>query len=73
MRINVFDCDVLWLLNVAPTQLHPNSWGFIIGFKILCRALHMSRRIGVFFSFFEIIGKGKSSWYLFAARVREGF
>ncbi|QHO34566.1 uncharacterized protein DS421_9g268040 [Arachis hypogaea] len=24
-----FETDLLWSCNVAPSQLHPNSWGFI--------------------------------------------
>ncbi|AES78524.2 hypothetical protein MTR_7g032790 [Medicago truncatula] len=37
----LFEMDVLRLLNVAPTQIHPNSWAFIRGFEILCDALDM--------------------------------
>ena len=24
-----FETDLLWSCNVAPSQLHPNSWGFV--------------------------------------------
>ncbi|RDX89358.1 hypothetical protein CR513_28935, partial [Mucuna pruriens] len=31
-----FQCLVLKILNIAPTQLHPNSLAFIRAFEILC-------------------------------------
>ncbi|RDX88647.1 hypothetical protein CR513_29739, partial [Mucuna pruriens] len=34
-----FQCLVLRTLNVAPTQLHPNSWAFVWDFEILCEGL----------------------------------
>ncbi|QCD79167.1 hypothetical protein DEO72_LG1g2806 [Vigna unguiculata] len=34
-----FTMGVLGLLNVAPTQLHPNSWAYLQAFRVLCRAL----------------------------------
>ncbi|KOM49471.1 hypothetical protein LR48_Vigan08g029800 [Vigna angularis] len=34
-----FQMDVLRTLNVAPSQLHPNSWGYVQAFAVLCRAL----------------------------------
>lgn len=46
-----FKCDVLWTLNIAPTQLHPNSWGFVKAFAILLRGLDSEPSIGCFFSF----------------------
>ncbi|BAT76398.1 hypothetical protein VIGAN_01439200 [Vigna angularis var. angularis] len=32
LPLSVFQMDVLKTLNVAPTQLHPNSWGYIQAF-----------------------------------------
>ncbi|RHN66645.1 putative transposase (putative), gypsy type [Medicago truncatula] len=34
-----FEMDVLKFLNVAPSQIQPNSWAFIKCFEILCEAL----------------------------------
>ncbi|RDX70749.1 hypothetical protein CR513_49988, partial [Mucuna pruriens] len=34
-----FQYSILWILNVAPTQLHPNSWVFVQAFEILCEGL----------------------------------
>ena len=30
-----FETDLLWSCNIAPSQLHPNSWGFIKIFQLL--------------------------------------
>ncbi|WVY92617.1 hypothetical protein V8G54_031705 [Vigna mungo] len=32
-----FQIDVLRTLNVAPSQLHPNSWGYIQAFVVMVR------------------------------------
>ncbi|AES76998.2 hypothetical protein MTR_6g090350 [Medicago truncatula] len=58
----LFEMDVLRLLNVAPTQIHPNSWAFIRGFEILCDALDMIPSAGVFFCFYGTKGVDKGSW-----------
>ncbi|RDY11334.1 hypothetical protein CR513_04028, partial [Mucuna pruriens] len=34
-----FERGVLQALNVAPTQLHPNSWAFVRAFELLCEDL----------------------------------
>src|ERR1051325_6025452 len=49
-----FEIDILRTMNVAPSQLRPNSWGFIRAFEIICQALLVAPTIGLFFSFFEI-------------------
>ena len=36
-----FTMRVLFLLNVAPTQLHLNSWVYLQAFHVLCRSLYM--------------------------------
>jgi hypothetical protein len=47
-----FEMDVLKFLNVAPSQIRPNSWAFIRGFEILCKALSLEPSVGVFFHFY---------------------
>ncbi|KEH26360.1 hypothetical protein MTR_6g053030 [Medicago truncatula] len=59
----LFEMDVLRLLNVAPSQIHPNSWAFICGFEILCEALDMIPSAGFFFlHFYGTKGVDKGSW-----------
>ncbi|XP_029128209.1 uncharacterized protein LOC114916185 [Cajanus cajan] len=36
-----FTMGVLRVLNVAPTQLHPNSWAQLQGFKHLCKCVNI--------------------------------
>jgi len=57
----LFQMDVLRLLNVAPTQIRPNSWAFIRGFEILCEALDMVPSAGAFFHFYGTKGVNKGS------------
>ncbi|PNY05504.1 hypothetical protein L195_g001956 [Trifolium pratense] len=49
-----FEDTVLRILNVAPTQLHPNSWAFIKAFELVCLGLNLEPRLGVFFSFYYV-------------------
>jgi len=40
LRFDEFTMGVLRLLNVDPTQLHPNSWAYLQAFRMLCMALY---------------------------------
>ncbi|KAJ1418062.1 hypothetical protein SESBI_16185 [Sesbania bispinosa] len=58
-----FECQVLNLLNVAPTQLHPNSWGFVRAFEILCQYHNIAPSIRVFSYYFQAkLGNGPVGW-----------
>ncbi|MED6108317.1 hypothetical protein PIB30_022596 [Stylosanthes scabra] len=54
-----FECGVLNQLKCAPTQIHPNAWEFIRGFKILMEYLGTKPLLEVFFSFFQAKGVRK--------------
>jgi len=45
-----FCSDVLRFLNVAPTQLHSNSWAYIRAFQFVCSTLAITSTIPLFFS-----------------------
>jgi hypothetical protein len=50
-----FQKSMLRVLNVAPTQLSPNSWSFIKAFELVCFGLDISEpSVAVFFSFYHI-------------------
>jgi hypothetical protein len=51
-----FEMSVLRILNIPPIQLHPNSWGYVKSFEIICDALGIDHRPGVFFYFYYIKG-----------------
>ena len=41
LPLDSFTMEVLRVLNVAPTQLHPNSWAAIQAFRLLCDVLSL--------------------------------
>ncbi|KAK7332477.1 hypothetical protein VNO80_29229 [Phaseolus coccineus] len=57
-----FERALLTELNVAPAQLHPNSWAFIRAFSILCNNLGFTPSVDVFLYFFEAKSPGKRLW-----------
>ncbi|XP_057431461.1 uncharacterized protein LOC130724272 isoform X2 [Lotus japonicus] len=56
-----FECDVLRTLNVAPTQLHPNSWAYIRAFNLLCGNYDINPSARLFFCFFKS-KLGRKGW-----------
>lgn len=57
-----FQMEVLQYLNVAPSQLHPNSWGHIQAFGVLCQALGIKPSAKVFSFFFKSRPNAKKGW-----------
>jgi len=57
-----FRSTLLTELNVAPAQLHPNSWAFVRAFTILCCHLGLTPSVDVFLYFFEAKDSGKKLW-----------
>nr|KYP57883.1 hypothetical protein KK1_004165 [Cajanus cajan] len=49
-----FECNFLNFINSAPCQLHPNSWGFLRAFQVLCSALGIEVSLPVFFHFYQL-------------------
>jgi len=41
LPLDDFTMGVLRALNVAPTQLHPNSWAYMQAFRVLCQSLYL--------------------------------
>ena len=61
MPFTDFQCEILRILNVAPTQLHPEAWSFVRSFEVICRGIGFSPSAYVFFSFF-LAKKSNNSW-----------
>ncbi|WVY94257.1 hypothetical protein V8G54_033345 [Vigna mungo] len=57
-----FQMDVLRCLNVAPSQLHPNGWGYIQSFGVLCQALDIEPTAKIFLFFFKTRPNAKRGW-----------
>nr|KYP31392.1 hypothetical protein KK1_048322 [Cajanus cajan] len=49
-----FECDFLNYINAAPCQLHPNSWGFLRAFQVLCTVLGIEVSLRVFLHFYQL-------------------
>jgi len=52
--LSPFECRMLTTMNVAPSQLHPNSWAFLKAFPILCHKLHIESTINVLMYFYQL-------------------
>jgi len=61
-----FERELLTEINVAPSQLHPNSWAFVRVFGILCGYFGQAPSVDIFLHFFEIKKQGKSLWVSFS-------
>nr|KYP44917.1 hypothetical protein KK1_033551 [Cajanus cajan] len=58
-----FECEFLRKINVAPSQLHPNSWGFLWAFQILCLVMGMNPSLGIFMHFYQLkLGEPPFGW-----------
>ena len=66
LPFNSFERELLTEINVAPAQLHPNSWAFIRAFSILCNFFGHAPSIVVFLHFFEAKNPGKNLWVSFS-------
>ena len=60
-----FERALLTEINIAPTQLHPNSWAFVRGFSILCQHFGHLPSVEVFLYFFEAKRSGLELWLSF--------
>ena len=47
-----FQTAILEFLGVAPSQLHPNGWGYVIAFEWFCKMLGLPCTTSMFFYFF---------------------
>ncbi|KOM57374.1 hypothetical protein LR48_Vigan11g040700 [Vigna angularis] len=62
LPFTLFQMDVLRTLNVAPSQLHPNSWAYLQAFTVLCRAIGIRSTVGLFLHFFRCRPGEKKGW-----------
>ncbi|KOM43300.1 hypothetical protein LR48_Vigan05g090400 [Vigna angularis] len=62
LPFTTFQMDVLRTLNVAPSQLHPNSWGYVQAFAVVCRALDIRPTVGLFLYFFRCRPVATKGW-----------
>ena len=65
-----FEVKCLDFINVAPTQLHPNSWAFVQAFEVLMEFLGTVPSIGVLFSLFHVKDVEKGKWISLSGQPR---
>ncbi|MED6156458.1 hypothetical protein PIB30_014423 [Stylosanthes scabra] len=58
----LFECSVLRQINCAPSQIHPNSWGYMRAFQVLMEYLEESPSLEVFFYLFQVKGVDRGAW-----------
>jgi len=49
-----FEAGMLSLMNIAPSQLHPNSWAFLRCFELVCSHLGFEPSLSVFTYFYQM-------------------
>jgi len=57
-----FTMGVLRVLNVAPNQLHPNSWASLQAFRLVCRVFHLRPSPQVFLQYYYTRPGDLVSW-----------
>ena len=65
-----FTIGVLRLVNVAPTQLHPNNWAYLQAFRVLCKALYLQPSPCSFLYFFDTRPRSPTTWLSLIRRPR---
>ncbi|QCD87356.1 hypothetical protein DEO72_LG3g1890 [Vigna unguiculata] len=63
-----FTMGVLRALNVAPTQLHPNSWAYLQAFRILCESLYLEPSPYAFLYFYDTRPRRPTTWLSLISR-----
>ena len=62
LPLSIFEKELLTELNVAPAQLHPNSWAFFRAFSILCDQFGVPPFVDVFLYLFEVKKLNRQLW-----------
>jgi len=57
-----FERELVTELDIAPAQLHPNSWAFVRAYQIICAHLGHPASIDVFLFLFEAKKPGDRLW-----------
>ena len=68
LPLDDFTMGVLQALNVAPTQLHPNSWAYLQAFCILCQSLYLEPTPYAFLYFYDTRPRRPTTWLSLISR-----
>jgi len=69
LPFDAFTAGVLKELNVAPTQLHPNSWASMQAFRIVCRTFGLRPLPSCFLHFYSSYPAKLASWQSLVSRA----
>ncbi|QCD87102.1 hypothetical protein DEO72_LG3g1634 [Vigna unguiculata] len=62
LSLDDFTMGVLRALNIAPTQLDPNSWAYMQAFRVLCRSLYLQPSPYAFLYFYDTRPRQPTTW-----------
>ena len=62
LPLTIFQCALLEHLNVASSQLHPNSWAMVRAFEVLCPFFNIWPSVLIFLFFFKMKLSGEIGW-----------
>ncbi|QCD86440.1 hypothetical protein DEO72_LG3g963 [Vigna unguiculata] len=68
LPLDGFTMGVLRALNVAPTQLHPNSWAYLQAFRILFQSLYLEPTPYAFLYFYDTRPRRPATWLSLISR-----
>jgi len=68
LPLDDFTMGVLRELNVAPTQLHPNSWAYLQAFRVLCQSLYLRPSPPAFLYFYDTRPRQPTTWLSLVSR-----
>ncbi|RDX76414.1 hypothetical protein CR513_43598, partial [Mucuna pruriens] len=57
-----YEADLLQILGVMPSQLHPNGWAAMQAFRVLCHSLRMHPRASLFLAHYSTHISAKVGW-----------
>ncbi|QCE14641.1 hypothetical protein DEO72_LG11g1644 [Vigna unguiculata] len=68
LLLDDFTMGVLRALDVAPAQLHPNSWAYMQAFRILCQSLYLEPSPYAFLYFYDTRPRQPITWLSLISR-----
>ena len=70
---DAFTMEVLRILNVAHSQLHPNSWASLQAFRVLCEVLSVKATARSFLHFFGTRPGDRIGWVSLVGQAKNNF
>jgi len=65
--LSKFESQMLTMMNVEPSQLHPNSWAILRYFQILCDLMYTKPTINKLMYFYQLKHRVEIGWVSLSA------